>query len=207
MLAQYQQALNQHRQRVYSFAYYSLRTAADAEDVTQEVFIRLWQHWGKIDHQRLGGWLMRVAHNSVVDHIRKTKNGEKRIDQFADVEAQQIEGQEQQAIEQTRFKAQLEQAIKTLSEPYRSIVIMRDIQGASYTDIQHCLDLSQSQVKVYLHRGRAKLRQNPQLRKLATEKFSGAGNEVKHESVNQQEAAQVTIPGKSDEEGLSHAKQ
>jgi len=198
MLSQYQQVLDQYRQRVYSFAYYSLRASADAEDVTQEVFIRLWQHWRKIDHQRVGGWLMRVAHNAVVDHIRKAQNGNKRVDQFADVEAQVAPGQEQQLIEQGQFKGYLEQAIKALDEPYRSIVILRDIQGASYIEIQQCLDLSQSQVKVYLHRARAKLRQNPQLRKMATEQFALEGEPAK--------MTPAARSSKSDGDDLHHAK-
>ena len=80
MLTQYQQAIAQYRQRVFSFAYYSLRTREDAEDITQDVFIRLWQHWRKIDHERVGAWLMRVAHNSVIDHVRRHKNDQQRVD-------------------------------------------------------------------------------------------------------------------------------
>ena len=57
-------------------------------------------------------------------------------------------------------------SIQLLDDPFRSIIIMRDIQGMSYSDIQHTLDMSESQVKVYLHRGRKKLRDNPALRKL-----------------------------------------
>ena len=58
------------------------------------------------------------------------------------------------------FKRQLMEAIKTLDDPFRSILVMRDIQGMSYSDIQESLDISDSQVKVYLHRGRRKLREN-----------------------------------------------
>ncbi len=58
------------------------------------------------------------------------------------------------------------EAIKSLDDPFRSILVMRDIQGMSYTDIQQSLDISASQVKVYLHRGRRKLRENKKLRSL-----------------------------------------
>lgn len=208
MLTQYQQAVEQHRQRVYSFAYYSLRAAADAEDVTQEVFIRMWQHWKKIDHDRLGAWLMRVTHNSVIDHVRKANSGQKRIDQFADVEAQHAQGQEQQSIENDRFKEKLASAIKALDEPYRSIVIMRDIQGATYNDIQHSLDLTQSQVKVYLHRGRSRLRQNPALREIAREQLadnSAANSELTDSTLDLSKPNQSATNTKSGE-GLDHAK-
>ncbi len=166
MLAQYQQAITQHRQRVFSFAHYSLRAKEDAEDITQEVFIKLWQHWQKIDHSKLGAWLMRVAHNAVIDHVRKQKSVASQTDDYAEPEEQAAEVLTEQQVDEGRFKEELMASIKLLDDPFRSIIIMRDIQGMSYSDIQHTLDMSESQVKVYLHRGRRKLRENPALRKL-----------------------------------------
>ena len=166
MLEQYQQAISQHRQRVFSFARYSLRGKEDAEDITQEVFIKLWQHWKKIDHNRLGAWLMRVAHNAVIDHVRKQKNANSQTDDYAEPEEQASEAFTEQLVDEGRFKEELMASIKLLDDPFRSIIIMRDIQGMSYGDIQHTLDMSESQVKVYLHRSRRKLRENPALKKL-----------------------------------------
>lgn len=166
MLAQYQQAITQHRQRVFSFAHYSLRAKEDAEDITQEVFIKLWQHWQKIDHSKLGAWLMRVAHNAVIDHVRKQKNVASQTDDYAEPEEQAAEVLTEEQVDDGRFKEELMASIKLLDDPFRSIIILRDIQGMSYSNIQHTLDMSESQVKVYLHRGRRKLRENPALRKL-----------------------------------------
>ncbi len=162
----YQQAIDQHRHRVFSFARYSLRVREDAEDVTQEVFIKLWQHWQKIDHEKLGAWLMRVAHNSVIDHIRKQRPQQANLDQYAEVEDQVGELADATSLDHDSFKRQLQLAIKSLDDPFRSIVIMRDIQGMSYEEIQGSLKLSASQVKVYLHRGRRKLREDRKLRQL-----------------------------------------
>lgn len=166
MLAQYQQAIAQYRQRVFSFAHYSLRAKEDAEDITQEVFIKLWQHWKKIDHSKLGAWLMRVAHNAVIDHVRKQKNVNTQTDDYAEPEDQAADTRTEQQVDDGRFRDELMASIKLLDDPFRSIIIMRDIQGMSYSDIQHTLDMSESQVKVYLHRGRKKLRDNPALRRL-----------------------------------------
>ncbi|HAJ75248.1 MAG TPA: hypothetical protein DCM64_02220 [Gammaproteobacteria bacterium] len=58
------------------------------------------------------------------------------------------------------------EAIKSLDEPFRRVVIMCDIQGMSYAEIQQSLDMSESQVKVYLHRSRRKLRENSVLRQI-----------------------------------------
>ncbi len=183
MLSQYQQTIKEQRQRIYSFAFYSLRAKEDAEDVTQEVFIKLWQHWQTIDHLKVGGWLMRVARNSVVDHVRKQKPSIDGVDHYADVELQASEAVDGQEIDQAKVKQGLMRAIRELDEPFKSILIMRDIQGLSYTDIQASLDISESQVKVYLHRARRKLRESSQLQKLfaaAVEKTgkAAAGSEL-----------------------------
>ncbi len=172
MRALYLQAIDQHRHRVLSFANYSLRVREDAEDVTQEVFIKLWQHWQKIDHEKLGAWLMRVAHNSVIDHVRKQRPQQANLDQYAEVEDQLGEQSDATQLDQHHFKSQLQVAIKSLEDPFRSIVIMRDIQGMSYAEIQGSLELSASQVKVYLHRARRKLRENSKLRQLFEEQIA-----------------------------------
>ena len=172
MLAQYRQATEQHRQRIYSFAYYSLRAREDAEDVTQEVFIKLWQHWQKVDHGKLGAWLMRVARNAVIDHVRKQRPAQANLDHYADVDDQAGRSDEASEIDRQIFKDQLQLAIKSLDDPFRSIVVMRDVQGLNYADIQASLSMSESQVKVYLHRGRRKLRANTRLRQLFDENLA-----------------------------------
>ena len=172
MIDQYREAVDQHRQRVYSFAHYSLRGAADAEDVTQDVFIKLWQHWRRIDHERLSAWLMRVAHNAVIDHVRRQKRQGEVLDSFQDVDA--VPGQPGQTngginrLDRPGLQHSLQRAVRELRDPFRSIIIMRDIQGQSYADIEKSLELSASQVKVYLHRARRKLREDPELRQWFT---------------------------------------
>lgn len=194
MRALYQQAIDQHRHRVYSFAQYSLRVREDAEDVTQEVFIKLWQHWRKVDHAKLSAWLMRVAHNAVIDHVRKQRPQQANLDRYAEVEEQAAEQTEESRRDQDVFKRQLQAAIRELNDPFRSIVIMRDIQGMSYEEIQGSLELSASQVKVYLHRARRKLREDKELRQLFVEQI--ADNSI----INKP----VLVAGS--EEGSRHAK-
>ena len=67
MQIEFQQAIEKHRQRVVTLARYSLRSAADADDIAQEVFVKLWQHWPKIDHDKQLPWLLRVTHNAIIE--------------------------------------------------------------------------------------------------------------------------------------------
>ena len=199
MLALYQQAIDQNRQRIYSFAFYSLRAKEDAEDVTQEVFIKLWQHWQKVDHAKLGGWLMRVAHNAVIDHVRKQRPAQANLNHYVDVDEQVGAENEEVQLDQQAFKEQLLQAIKTLDDPFRSIIIMRDVQGMTYAEIQQTLQVSESQVKVYLHRGRRKLRENANLRQLFEEQTNSGPRSSKSRNESALRAA--------NDKGASHAKE
>ncbi|HJO12007.1 MAG: sigma-70 family RNA polymerase sigma factor [Gammaproteobacteria bacterium] len=198
MLAQYRQAVDQHKQRVYSLALYSLRAREDAEDVTQEVFIKLWQHWQKVDLDKIGAWLMRVTRNSVIDHVRK-RNPEQNQTDF-NVETQPALESEETELDRTSIQQQLKLAIAELNEPFRSIIIMRDIQGFSYSDIEQTLDMSESQVKVYLHRARRKLRANPALRQLTGDLLQLKTGSAGADQLPDQEA------NTKDDEGLSHVK-
>ena len=198
MLAQYRQAVDQHKQRVYSLALYSLRAREDAEDVTQEVFIKLWQHWQKVDLDKIGAWLMRVTRNSVIDHIRKRNPEQNQAD--LDVEIQPAKESEENELDRTSIQQQLKLAIAELNEPFRSIIIMRDIQGFSYSDIEQTLEMSESQVKVYLHRARRKLRANPALRQLTGDLLqfkTGCAGADQHPELE---------ANTKDDEGLSHVK-
>lgn len=169
MNTEYRRAVEQYGQKVYAFACYSLRSKQDADDVTQEVLVKLWQHWRKVDPDKVMAWLMRVTRNAVVDHIRKRQLAESRRDDRIEPDTQpefRSGGEDQgEARDRERLREALLGSIQALDEPFRSLLIMRDIQGMSYADMQGALEMSESQVKVYLHRGRRKLREDEDLRR------------------------------------------
>ncbi len=176
MNSDYRRAVEQYGQKVYAFACYSLRSKQDADDVTQEVLIKLWRHWRTVDPEKIMAWLMRVTRNAVVDHIRKRQLADSRFDDRIEPEAQAATEGQGEARDRERLREMLLESIQALDEPFRSLLIMRDIQGMSYADIQGALELSESQVKVYLHRGRRKLREDKGLRHAFAE-MRGTGEE------------------------------
>ena len=60
-----------HKDRVFRYAYYTLRNEVDAEDATQEVFIKLWNHFDDVNMLKVKSWLMRTTYNHCIDMIRK----------------------------------------------------------------------------------------------------------------------------------------
>lgn len=141
---------------------------------------------------------MRVAHNAVIDHVRKQRPAQANLNHYVDVDEQAGSENEEAKLDQQIFKAQLQLAIKSLEDPFRSIIIMRDVQGLSYAEIQASLDLSESQVKVYLHRGRRKLRDNSSLRQLFETQINGGSA-----STNSVEPAAKQA---TNDKGSGHAK-
>ena len=153
--------IDEQRHRVYTLAYYSLGAREDAEDVAQDVLIRYWKHASRIDPDRVEAWLVRTTRNACIDFIRK-RSGRRsqsgRIGRRDSLDA--VEGREAEpaaAAESAEDVEQVRKEIARLDEPYRSLVILREVQGLSYQAIAESLELSLSQVRVYLHRGRKKL--------------------------------------------------
>ena len=145
---------------MYGFAYNYLNSSEGAADVTQDVFVRLWNHRDTIDEDRLVGWLLRVTRNACVDAIRRRKAYVKRVETSTEMlmdkadRAPLPDAQTESAL----FHEHLRQALETLDEPQKSIVVLREIQEYKYEEISEALDLPLNTVKVYLHRARKALR-------------------------------------------------
>lgn len=147
-----------YRDRIYTFALYSLRQPEEAEDVTQEVLIKLWQHGERVDMENVGAWIMRVTRNAVIDVVRRRRTRTAVIADEADYDIASnyaaSPGSADYGVESREFRDALEEALASLDEPYRSIIVMREIQELKYTEICEALDMPLNTVKVYLHRGR-----------------------------------------------------
>jgi RNA polymerase sigma-70 factor (ECF subfamily) len=148
---------------VFTYARYSLRHREDAEDITQEVLVRLWKHRDAIEPGRTRAWVMQVARNLVIDVARRQRA---RTAVFAsappsDESVLQVAapGTPESEAERSEMRGVLEDAIAALDEPYRSIVVMREIQGLAYDEIATALHMPLGTIKVYLHRGRRRLRE------------------------------------------------
>lgn len=147
-----------YQRRLYSYAWYSLRVAADAEDVVQEAFVRLWEHRREVEPMQVGAWLMRVTQNLVTDQIRR--RGTRARDEEVDTDLLPAEQPAPADHHHQRcMKALVEECIAALTDPYRTIVIMREIQGLSYQEIADILGISLDHVKTDLFRAKRKLRE------------------------------------------------
>ena len=158
----FQNFLREHQNRVFSYALYMLRKREDAEDVTQEVFVKVWRHWDNIDETKREAWIMRVAHNYCIDLLRK-KTGNRKYWSSIEGDAYQLsrhpetwqmpEDQFATADKQQNLLA----ALSELPEKTQSMMLLHYYQGYKFHEIGEIMDLSLSAVKTALHRGRKQL--------------------------------------------------
>jgi RNA polymerase sigma factor (sigma-70 family) len=132
-----------------------------AADLTQDVFIKLWEHKVRLDPDRLIGWLLTVARNSCIDAMRKMKvrRSVTESDEFSLDSLSSGEIGPDRLASNAMFSVRLKKALDTIGEPYKSIVVLREIQDYKYEEIGEVLNLPLNTVKVYLHRARKALRE------------------------------------------------
>lgn len=161
-MLQYKQAVQEYRSNIYNYAYYYLRSREEAEDVTQEVLIKLWNNWNSIDQSLLQPWIIRVTRNASIDALRKRKSYRARVvkdaDDYTMASATTPEPTPDRAVEGEDIRSRILQALDEVKEPYKSVVILREIEDMKYEEISQALDIPLNTVKVYLHRGRHMIR-------------------------------------------------
>ena len=149
------------QRRIFSYAIYFLGKAEEAEDVTQEAFMRLWKHWDAVEHDRALPWLLRVTRNLCYDRLRHGRVVRAALGE-GDAEAVERVGEERpgprELAEAGELSGLLASALSELNEPMRSIVVLREVQGFKYREIAEILDVPMSTVRIHLHRGRRRLR-------------------------------------------------
>ena len=154
---QFKKIANSYKNLIYNQAFYSTANKEDAEDITQEVLLKLWHNVDNINRNSIKAWILKVTRNLCIDYSRKKR--EQSLDKLSD-EAQQstvfIDPQSNPEIE--AINADLMEkiicVIDQLPEKMRTIMIMRDIQDVKYKVIAETMELPLNSVKAYLHRGR-----------------------------------------------------
>jgi RNA polymerase sigma factor (sigma-70 family) len=165
MLTAFDDTARTYRRRVYSFARYLLSSREEAEDVTQEVLLRLWRHQDGVEEERLGAWLLRVTRNACYDLLRRRRSEgatnalATSLDDETVRELASAEPDPQSRAETADFRRRLLGALGELGEPYKSIIILREVQGLAHREIGEALGIPEVTVRVHLHRGRKKLRE------------------------------------------------
>ena len=161
--------VSQHR-RIYSICYRFTGSPTDAEDLTQDVFLKLYRNLDSFDTTRgsFQTWITTLTRNLLVDHFRRT-----RLDRATDSLNASFDGEEdgptmedrlmdtrpsqEQHVAGLELRARVQGALKQLSPELREAVILRDLEDMDYKDIAKVLNIPEGTVKSRISRGRGEL--------------------------------------------------
>jgi RNA polymerase sigma-70 factor, ECF subfamily len=161
--ALYELLMRRHNQRLYRVARAILRDDAEAEDVMQDAYVRAYQNLASFEGRaKFATWLTRIAVHEALARLRKRQRFQA-VDISGDSSpvmnlAVSRERNPEQQTYGREVGGLLEKAVLSLSEDYRLVFTMRDIEGLSTEETATCLELTQDNVKVRLHRAHAALR-------------------------------------------------
>jgi len=169
----FRELLETHRDRVYNITFRMLGNRAEAEDVAQEVFITVFKTIDQFrEESKFSTWLYRVAVNHCKNRIKYLARRHDRDRDELDETSQQTNGaiagtpprtaQPDRALEGAQMEAVLQEAIKTLDDEHRIVVVLRDIEDLSIEEICDITGLPDGTVKSRLHRARLALRKKLQ---------------------------------------------
>lgn len=146
-----------HIDRIYRHIYYRVGNEADAEDLTQQVFLKAWQAINKYKKTSspFVAWLMTISHNLLVDFYRTRKD---RAHIEAEVLADGPASRPEQAAEINFEQQRLRRAILQLGDNEQQVVILRFIEGFEFAEIASLLKKKEGNIRVILHRALVKLR-------------------------------------------------
>jgi RNA polymerase sigma-70 factor (ECF subfamily) len=169
--------VRQYRRKVFNVAYKFVGKHDEAEDLTQDIFLKIFKSLDTFDRRaNFQTWLISVSRNLCIDHYRSVRKERETIDR--DVDAADLQtaapGQTQiAALEQRDRVDLLREALAALPKTLRTAVLMRDLQELSYHEIAQALRLPEGTVKSRINRGRSELAR--QIKKLRGEHFSPSG--------------------------------
>jgi RNA polymerase sigma factor (sigma-70 family) len=151
--------VREHSARVYRLAYRLTGNRQDAEDLTQEVFVRVFRSLSSFQPGTFEGWLHRITTNLFLDQARRRQRI--RFDALPEDFSDRLPGllpTPDAEYVRDLFDADIEAALDELSPEYRAAVVLCDVEGLSYEEIAGVLEVKIGTVRSRIHRGRSMLR-------------------------------------------------
>jgi RNA polymerase sigma-70 factor (ECF subfamily) len=156
--------VRQYNSRIYNLAYRFTGKFDEAEDLTQEIFLKVYRTLNSYrpESGALVTWMVRVGRNHIIDHYRKFKTERSQTDSL-EVEYEKAEenpgrfASPVEALEKRELSERVHQTLLRLSEELREAVILRDLEEFTYEEIADMLKVPVGTVKSRINRGRAEL--------------------------------------------------
>lgn len=151
----------QYRARVTRYIHYLVRDAGEAEDLAQETLLRAYRQRNTLrDVAALESWLYQIATHISIDRMRaRSRTVDRQVD--TPIEELQIADQDRPSplaiLQQTEMSECVQRYVADLSDPYKAVLLLHDVDGLTADEIAHLLKLPLTTVKMRLHRARRRL--------------------------------------------------
>lgn len=156
----WEEVVTQHSAKVYRLAYRLTGNQHDAEDLTQEVFVRVFRSLENFKPGTLDGWLHRITTNLFLDQARR--KGRIRFDALAEDAESRLPGRDpgpERSFEMNHLDLDVQAALEELPPDFRAAVVLCDLEGLSYDEVADALGVKLGTVRSRIHRGRTLLRE------------------------------------------------
>ena len=147
---EYNNSVDNYSDGIYRFILRNIKNRDTARDIVQDSYEKLWRKINQVSFEKVKSYLYTTAYHTMIDNIRKNR----RTEYFGEIET----GHLIHSGQYTDLQEILHEALDKLSEIQRSVILLRDYEGYSYEEIGEITGLSESQVKVYIYRGRVFLK-------------------------------------------------
>lgn len=154
--------LKRHADEIFRFTRGILGDAAEAEDVTQEVFLKLWHHLAEVRLSKGRAWLYQTARRHAIDCVRRRSAVSQPVLADGDSLPELPSGESDlpsSAADLPGLRDDLDRALQGLPEQYRAVFLLYELNGLRYREIATTLELPLNTVKVYLARARKQLQE------------------------------------------------
>ncbi len=156
----WEEVVEQHSPKVYRLAYRLTGNRYDAEDLTQEAFVRVFRSLSKFRPGTLDGWIHRITTNLFLDQARRKSRI--RFDSLADDADNRVPSLQpgpERSFEFNNLDIDIQAALDELSPDFRAAVVLCDLEGLAYDEVARILGVKLGTVRSRIHRGRTMLRE------------------------------------------------
>ena len=178
--AQEQQSrfISENLRRIFLLIYRIVNNVADAEDLTQEAFIKALQRQDQLkDIEKATHWLSRIASNTAIDFLRRHgKVNFCEVDALLEPLREPSEGPEQTVL-RSEHRAYLEQGLQVLTDRERTALLLRDVEGLPADEVARCMNCSKATVRSHIANARIKFRRYVDRSRRASERRSAERND------------------------------
>lgn len=156
----WEEVVQAHSAKVYRLAYRLTGNKHDAEDLTQEVFVRVFRSLANFQPGTLDGWLHRITTNLFLDQARRRSRI--RFDGMSEEAESRLPSPgpgPERSFEFNNLDVDIQQALEELPPDFRAAVVLCDLEGLSYDEVARALDVKLGTVRSRIHRGRTMLKE------------------------------------------------